>query len=516
MKFYLPYVWLLPFMILFSCQSGQIEEHTNTVKPNILFIFADDLSYETIQKQMQGKDNPLGHDVIYTPNLDRLVDMGTSFTHTYNMGGWNGAICVASRSMLISGRYIWQAQELANRWAKKDTSALDHTWGRLMAHGGYDTYMTGKWHVLAPSSYVFDTVRHERPGMPGDAWGKGGGGKRVAEAIRSGEDVAAAMPVGYNRPLSPDDKSWDPTDTTMGGFWEGGKHWNVVLKDDALDFLDQASQDDDPFFMYLAFNAAHDPRQSPQEYLDRYPVEEISVPENFLPEYPGYEKIGLGPGLRDEALAPFPRTEYAVQKHRQEYYALISHMDTQIGKILDALEASGKMNNTYIVFTGDHGLSVGHHGLIGKQNMYEHSMRVPLIIAGPQIPAGERRDQRVYLQDVMPTVLEWAGITPPDYVDFHSLIPMLRDGNQVSPYSSIYGAYMNIHRMVISGDFKLIVYPEIEKILLFNLEKDPQEMNNLADQPRYKEKVQEMIDKLKDLMKEMNDPMKSISHNKGI
>ena len=141
-----------------------------------------------------------------------------------------------------------------------------------------------------------------------------------------------------------------------------------MLKDDALDFLDQTSQSDNPFFMYLAFNAAHDPRQSPQDYLDKYPVENILVPENYLPEYPDYDKIGLGPGLRDEALAPFPRTKYAVQKHRQEYFALITHMDTQIGEILDALEATNKMDNTYIFFTGDHDLSVGHNNLLNPNS----------------------------------------------------------------------------------------------------------------------------------------------------
>lgn len=497
MRLYLFYCLL--WCLFPSCNSDQSESVNRSDKPNVLFIFADDLSYETI--------HALGNENIHTPNLDRLVHMGTSFTHTYNMGGWNGAICVASRSMLISGRYIWRAQKMASRWGEKDSVAMDQTWGRLMADAGYDTYMSGKWHVRAPSDYVFDTVRHERPGMPGDAWGKGGGGRKVAEAIRTGGDVVAAMPVGYNRPLSPDDHSWDPTDTSMGGFWEGGKHWNEVLKDDAVDFLDQATHDEDPFFMYLAFNAAHDPRQSPQEYLDRYPVEDIPVPANYLPEYPGYDQIGLGPGLRDEALAPFPRTKYAVQKHRQEYFALITHMDTQIGAVLDALEATGKVDNTYIVFTGDHGLSVGHHGLIGKQNMYDHSMRVPFIVVGPNIPADELRTHSIYLQDVMPTSLEWAGVKKPDYVDFHSLTGLINDSGKTGPYPLVYGAYMNIHRMVISGDYKLIVYPKIDKMLLYNLAEDPQEMVNLAGQPEYREKVEMMMGKLKELMIEMDDPL---------
>jgi len=93
--------------------------------------------------------------------------------------------------------------------------------------------------------------------------------------------------------------------------------------------------------MYIAFNAPHDPRQSPKEYVDMYPLDKISVPESFLPEYPYSEEIGSGRDLRDERLAPFPRTEYAVKKNIQEYYAIISHMDYQIGRILDELEKTG-------------------------------------------------------------------------------------------------------------------------------------------------------------------------------
>jgi len=145
--------------------------------------------------------------------------------------------------------------------------------------------------------------------------------------------------------------------------------------------------------MYLAFNATHDPRQSPKEYIDRYPLDRIKLPENFLPQYPHAAKV-CGLGLRDEKLMPYPRTEFAVKVHRQEYFAIVTHMDDQIGRILEALEKSGKADNTYIIFTADHGLAVGHHGFCGKQNMYDHSMRVPFFIVGPDIEAGSKIDVR--------------------------------------------------------------------------------------------------------------------------
>ncbi len=172
--------------------------------------------------------------------------------------------------------------------------------------------------------------------------------------------------------------------------------------------MKEATQREEPFFMYLAFNAPHDPRQSPQSYLDRYPVEQVSVPENFQPLYPFADAIGCGKGLRDERLAPFPRTPHAVQVHRREYYALITHMDAQIGRILESLQATGKADNTWIFFSADHGLAVGQHGLLGKQNMYDHSVRVPFMVVGPNVAADRRIDEPIYLQDVMPTTLELA------------------------------------------------------------------------------------------------------------
>ena len=309
-------------------------------------------------------------------------------THTYNMGGYHGAVCVASRTMLVSGRYLWHAQRLEQ--TIKQPQEIKKLWPQLLKQQGYDTYFTGKWHIKADANKVFDTATHIRGGMP------------------------KQTPAGYNRPHEGQPDEWSPSDPKFGGFWEGGKHWSEVVKDDAVSYLERASQRDNPFFMYIAFNAPHDPRQSPQEYVDRYPLAKIKTPANFLADYPFKDQIGCGPGLRDEKLAPFPRTEYAVKVNRQEYYAIITHMDHQIGLILEALEKSGKRDNTYIFFTADHGLSCGHHGLLGKQNMYDHSVRVPMVVNGKGIEAGKKIDTSVYLQDIMPTTLELAGASIPD------------------------------------------------------------------------------------------------------
>jgi len=449
-------------------------------KPNILFILADDQCWETI--------GAVGGEVI-TPNLDKLVAEGARFDHAYNMGSWSGAVCVASRHMFNTGRTVWNAHRAikeSSKW-KKDHKNKPHpnaikSWSQLMSEAGYETYFSGKWHVeLFEPNEVFDHVGTVRPGMPG------------------------ATPEGYHRPKDENDKTWLPWDKSKGGFWQGGTHWSEVLRDEAVGFLNEAAKKDDPFFMYIAFNAPHDPRQAPKKFVDMYPLDNVKVPENFLDLYPYADQIGCGKGLRDEKLLPFPRTEYAVKVNRQEYYALITHMDEQIGKILDALKASGKADNTYIIYTADHGLAVGHHGLVGKQNMYEHSLCPPLIVNGPGIEAGKRINTRVYIQDIVPTTLELAGARTKQTIDFESLLPLVK-GVTDQGRDTIYGAYLSLQRCVIKDGWKLIYYPKAEVYRLYHLDKDSNEMNDLALNPEYAGRLAAMKKALTEEMKAQSDP----------
>jgi arylsulfatase A-like enzyme len=451
-------------------QSGRAAEPP--AKPNVLFIFADDQCFDTIRA--------LGNDEIETPNLDRLAKQGTTFTQAYNMGGWHGAVCVASRTMLNTGRYLWHAKALEkNLKQERDAGRL---WAGYMKLAGYRTYMTGKWHVSIDAASVFDVTRHVRGGMPNQT------------------------KAGYDRPREGEDDPWSPSDPKFGGFWQGGKHWSEVVADDALEFLATAKQDQQPFFMYIAFNAPHDPRQSPQAFVDKYPPEKIRVPESFQAEYPYAEAIGSGKGLRDEQLAPFPRTKHAVQVHRAEYYAIITHLDQQIGRILDQLQASGQADDTWIVFTADHGLAVGHHGLIGKQNMYDHSVRVPFIVKAPGVAAGAKIDTPIYLQDVMPTTLQLAGVEVSERVEFKSLLPLLRNETE-EHYEAIYGAYIDRQRMITQDGHKLILYPKIGQARLYNLANDPQETRDLAAEPAAQPMMKKLFAKLLELQRETGDTL---------
>jgi len=446
-------------------------------KPNIVFIFADDQSFNMV--------HALGNKELKTPNLDKLVEEGATFTHTYNMGAWGGAVCVASRAMMNTGRFVWRAQKAVDK--PNQLIQQGSTWSQLMGQAGYETYMTGKWHVKVPADSIFNVTNHIRPGMPNQT------------------------PEGYNRPLNENDNTWKPWDTKFDGYWKGGKHWSEIVADDAEQFIAQSNNSEDPFFMYLAFNAPHDPRQSPKEYVDMYPLKNVAVPESFLPEYPYKEEMGAGKGLRDEKLAPFPRTEYSIKVNRQEYNAITTHMDVQIGRILAALEKSGKLDNTYIFFSADHGLAVGSHGLMGKQNMYDHSVRVPLMVVGPGIPKNSKVNADVYLQDIMASALDLANIEKPEYVEFNSLMRLARGEQKESAYPEIYGCYKKKQRMIRDDGYKLIVYPEAKVMRLYDMENDPLEMNDIANLPENKEKVKNLFSKLVNLQEKMGDELDLVS-----
>jgi arylsulfatase A-like enzyme len=461
----------------------------DATRPNILFIFTDDQAPDAL-----GLFNP----EIKTPHLDQLAARGTTFTNAYNQGSWTPAVCVASRTMLLTGAQMWRAASYSTKRNNRDrntprempeytvpTRETPEYWPVFMRRAGYEAYFTGKYHVDGRPGDSFDVVRNVRGGMP----------RQTA--------------VRYNRPfIEGEPDTWRPYDTQFGGFWGGGTHWTEVTANDAIAFLEHAKDREPPFFMYIAFNAPHDPRQSPKEFVDMYPLENVSVPPNFKPVYPWREEIGSGETLRDERLAPFPRTEYPIRVNRQEYYAITTHLDYHVGRILDKLERTGQADNTIVIFTSDHGLAVGQHGFVGKQNMYEHSMKVPLIIAGPGIPAGRKVDTPVYLQDIMPMALDLAGAEYPEHVNYRSLLPLARgDDANYEPYPAIYGAYMGTQRMIRRGDFKMIIYTTPQIVRLYNLSEDPWETNDLATDPSYRSIMDDLFVAFQQLQQTVEDPL---------
>jgi arylsulfatase A-like enzyme len=413
-------------------------------KRNVLFILADDMRRDAIAA--------LGNTHISTPNLDKLVKKGTAFTRAYIQGSMSGAVCMPSRAMIHTGRSLFKTP-----MDMKGQLVL----GELLRRAGYATFGTGKWHN-GPDAWL-------RSFEIGDAVLFGG----MADHF----DVPFQAPAGGGKFKKVDAK---------------GRHSSEVIAGAAIDFLkNQAGKGKNagkPFFMYLAFTAPHDPRDAPAKYREMYYKNKPPLPKNFLPQHP-FDNGELI--TRDENLAPWPRTKEVIQDQLAEYYALITHLDEQIGQLLQALEDSGELENTIIIFAADNGLALGSHGLVGKQNVYEHSVGVPLLFAGPGVPKDQQRDAPVYLLDILPTVCELNGLAAPKNLDGLSLAKVIA-GEQGNTRESLYFNYKHFQRAVCIDPWKLICYPQINHIQLFDLKNDPDEMNDLSGQPENAKRIAEM------------------------
>ncbi len=242
---------------------------------------------------------------------------------------------------------------------------------------------------------------------------------------------------------------------------------------------------------------------APLEFHRRYDADLPPLPPNFQPQH-AFNNGALT--IRDEALATWPRTPEVVRQHLADYYASITFLDAQAGRILDALKASGQYERTLIVFTSDHGLAIGSHGLFGKQNLYDHSMRSPLVIAGPGVPKGQRSAAMCYLLDVFPTLGELAGVAAPAGNEGRSLVANLTAPSQAAR-DSIFTAYAEFQRAVRDDRWKLIVYPKINKIQLFDLQADHFETHDLASDANRANDVARLTGLIRDWQGRLGDSL---------
>ena len=258
----------------------------------------------------------------------------------------------------------------------------------------------------------------------------------------------------------------------------------------------------------------HDPRTPPPPFDTMYDPAEIELPPNFLPEHPF--DIGVR-DIRDEVLAGYPRGEDEIKRHIVDYYGMISHMDYDIGRILAALDARGLRDNTIVIYTSDHGLGLGQHGLMGKQNLYDHSMRIPLIVRGPGVPAGLRCGALLYLLDLYPTLLETAGVTVPASTAGHSMNALLRQDTYMHR-RQIFSAYQGVYGHPQGAPYQRSIKNERNKLIqtvvdgkvtwqLFDLSADPYETRNLIDDPAYAGLVNQLKQSFRERQARADDPV---------
>ncbi|MFW5858185.1 MAG: sulfatase-like hydrolase/transferase [Planctomycetota bacterium] len=459
-------------------------------RPNVLFLFTDDQRFDTM--------SAMGNPEIETPNLDRLAARGTLFTHAHIMGGTSAAICMPSRAMLMTGRTLFRLER------QGQCIPPEHkTMPEQFRASGYVTSHFGKWHQDRESHRRSFTTGGKIFGFKSDkGWYEACNGHWHIPVHDFDSNAEYAPDGGYNEP------SIKPFQAPFETVKEDGKHSAEVFSDAAIESItshpaSEAGKAGKPFFTYLAHIAPHDPRQYPKRFLEQYPAERVRLPENFQIRHPFDNGALL---VRDELLAAFPRRPHEIRRHLADYYAIIAHVDEQVGRVLDALETSGQADNTVIVFAGDNGLAVGQHGLMGKQNLYDHSIRVPLIMAGPGIPEGQRTDALCYLLDLFPTLCELAGVDVPDTVEGRSLAPVLHDPS-ATVRDVLHFAYIRTQRAVRNRRYKLIEYAVDGQRTsqLFDLQEDRLERNNLVASPAHQDILQDLRAELRRWETELGD-----------
>jgi len=415
-------------------------------RPNIIFMFADDQRADTIAAH--------GNPDIRTPNLDELAAAGMSFRRNYCAGSSHGAVCLASRAMLMTGRHWMNLPKEKPHFNWGDAVTLPRLLG---SEGGYESFIIGKWH---------------------------NGKKTLTRSFSNGRSILVGGMADHT-----DFLVHDLENDTLSKPRASGGFSSTVFADEAVDFIEKADGKD-PFFLYVAFMAPHDPRNPPQKYRDMYYENRPELPKNFLPEHP-FQNAPRGTAIRDESLLPWPRTKEAVNDQLCEYYGLMTHLDQQVGRIMKALEGSPHADNTIVIYTADHGLAMGSHGLLGKQNVYEQSMMSPLIVAGPGVPAGKSSNAFTHVHDLYATVCDFADVEIKGDVDSKSILPVIK-GEVASIRDSLFLPFQDNQRAVQDGKWKLHIYPRINHRLLFNLAEDPHELNNLAEDPKHAADVERM------------------------
>lgn len=482
-------LWTFAFTILPLLSASYAEAAEQKKRPNILFVIVDDQS--PFDLQVYNPDSALE-----TPTIDRLAAEGMVFDGAYQMGSWSGAVCTPSRHMVMSGRTVWHLPQKRNKNKKNADTAVNslvpddlpqYTMGAVFNRAGFDTMRTCK----RGNSY---SAANEQFTVVKDA-------------------------------------------TKRGGTDETGSPWHA---EQVLNYLNEREQqaDEDPFLIYFGFSHPHDTRDGKPELLDKYGAvnhkdksspppandKQPELPPNYLEAHPFHHGH---PNLRDEVAVSGVwerRDERTIRNELGREFACSENIDIQLDRVLKRLEEMGELDNTYVFYTSDHGMAIGRHGLQGKQNLYEHTWRVPFIVKGPGIEAGSRVQGNIYLLDVLPTLCDLAGIDAPHTVEGISFAPILQGKKQTSR-DVLYGVYCGGTkpgmRSVKRGDWKLIKYDvldgEVQETQLFNIAENPHEYlpehnrknpmeTNLADNPKFAKQRKELEALLLSEMRRLDDP----------
>jgi len=453
----------------FACSK---EPHSEK-RPNILFIIVDDQSPFDFKFY-----NPSS--TLNAPCIENLAREGMVFDSAYHMGSFSGAVCTPSRHMVMCGRTVWHLP-IGPKKARREEGKPRQP----------------------------DVAPHCPPGLESNTL--------AAVFNRAGYDTMRTCKRGNSYEKANQQFTVRNDATKRGGTAEKGSQWHG---DQVINYLTdrEESGDEDPFLIYFGLSHPHDTRDGTPEYLAHYGAtnhtnkkelpashaKQPPVPSNWLPHHP-FDNTHMD--VRDEVSVSGVWGNRDTQTIRNEIgreYACSENIDAQVERVLQKLTAMGELENTWIFYTSDHGIAIGRHGLQGKQNLYEHTWRVPLVVKGPGVRPGSRMPGNTYLGDTMATLCAITGVNPPPTDEGKSFLPVLEEKTE-TVRDVLYGVYCGGQkpgmRSVRKGDWKLIKYESPSGGLhtqLFNIQENPHEflaehhdptvLKSLPEQPTAKQK----------------------------
>ncbi len=462
-----------------------------STKPNIILFITDQQRADSI--------SALGCPWMITPNLDRLVKEGTSFTKCYT----TSPVCVAARSSLFTGYYPHSTGVFTN------FQPWEPTWVQQLADTGYHCVNMGKMHInpydkLGGFHQRYPIENKDRPLFLDeherawhDEWDKALHTRKLTKPSR------------YTR-LQDDPDYFKKAQGCYPWELDADMHSDNFLGDMVQWWLEER-ESTAPLFLQIGFPGPHPPYDPDPQYLSMYDNADIPVPEltdKELEAQPDTVK-NLRKDMKrlniDSIAWKDKPTKEDMLKIRKHYAANVTMIDEKIGQIMGTLDQKGYLENSIIIFTSDHGDALGDHGCIQKWNMYESSVNVPLIFWSPKyVPAGKISDELVQLFDIAPTLLEKTDVSVPDSWEAESLWPVINaeSGGRDVVYSEL--ARDHIQRtseyiiMRRDKEYKLVWYSGDHYGELYDINNDPGEIRNLWEDPEYMSKRDRLLHALKE------------------
>ncbi|MGB7346022.1 MAG: sulfatase [Pirellulaceae bacterium] len=473
----------IAFGLLLPIQPAESQEKDDAKSPrrNVLLIVTDDCNTDL---------GCYGHPLVKTPHLDRLSQRGTRFQHAYSQY----PVCNPSRASFMTGLYPDQTGILSNSGHFRQHVPNVVTMSQMFRNQGY-------WAARVGKIYHF--------GVP-DQIGTNG-----EDDLASWDHVV--NPRGIDREVH--DQIHSLKKGSFGGTlsWlkldsKASEHTDAIGATEAIKLMEEHHPDktDRPFFLAVGFYRPHTPYVAPPEFFDLYPLDQIQ---------PAMEQPGDRDDIPIAALHDRPKQRELTIDQRKEiiqaYYASISLMDAQVGRVIDAVDRLHLADNTTIVFISDHGYHLGAHGLWQKSDLFEGSCHVPMMIVDPDHTAGQASQSPCGLIDLYPTLAELTGVVPPDHLQGKSLVPLLKD-----PATSVKDAALSVtisRARQMHKEFTRATVPgysiRTERFRytswgggnfgheLYDYETDPHEYTNLVDKPEHESTVKRMQELLQQKLK---------------